>query len=185
MSPPSTASAPSRESLREAVKRRQGIYFSRSRGLWIKGETSGARQDLLRVDVDCDRDALRFTVRQQGRGFCHEGTRTCWGEDGGLGALLRRLARIATDPPEGSYTNRLLKDPALLESKLVEEARELAEAAGQDDVANEAADLIYFASIALTRAGVSLEEVERVLDRRARRITRRSGDAKRVERRGP
>ena len=34
--------------------------------LWLKGETSGATQELLRVDLDCDRDALRFTVRQRG-----------------------------------------------------------------------------------------------------------------------
>ena len=41
-------------------------YWSRSRGLWIKGETSGAVQELRRIDLDCDRDALRFTVRQHG-----------------------------------------------------------------------------------------------------------------------
>ena len=70
----------------------QGVYHSRSRGLWIKGATSGATQELLRIDADCDRDCLRFTVRQQPPGFCHLGTRTCWGEDTGLGDLARRLA---------------------------------------------------------------------------------------------
>src|SRR5205823_13620123 len=54
------------ESLREAVRSRRGVYHSRARGLWIKGETSGATQELLRVDLDCDRDCLRFTVRQAG-----------------------------------------------------------------------------------------------------------------------
>src|ERR687892_769919 len=52
------------ESLRAALEGRRGVYHSRSRGLWAKGETSGAIQELLRVDADCDRDALRFTVRQ-------------------------------------------------------------------------------------------------------------------------
>ncbi len=46
----------SQESIREAVRRRMGIYQSRSRGLWVKGETSGATQELLRIDLDCDRD---------------------------------------------------------------------------------------------------------------------------------
>src|SRR5205085_1134066 len=77
--------------LRVAVRTRRGVYHSRARGLWIKGATSGDTQELLRVDVDCDRDVLRFTVRQHGRGFCHLHTRTCWGNDRGLTALFRRL----------------------------------------------------------------------------------------------
>lgn len=51
----------------------------------MKGTTSGSTQDLLRVAVACDRDALRFTVRQHGDGFCHLGTRSCWGDDDGTG----------------------------------------------------------------------------------------------------
>ena len=85
--------------------------------------------ELIRVDLDCDRDALRFTVRQRGSGFCHAGTRTCFGEDGGLGRLARRLAGRASSAPPGSYTRRLLDDPGLLASKLSEEAREDVEAA--------------------------------------------------------
>lgn len=69
-----------RESLRRAVETRRGVYRSRSRGLWVKGETSGCTQDLLRIDLDCDRDALRFLVRQHGSGFCHKKTWTCWGD---------------------------------------------------------------------------------------------------------
>src|SRR5439155_18828022 len=57
----------SRDSLIRAVGERRGIYWSRSRqAVWVKGETSGNTQKLLRVELDCDRDALRFTVRQQG-----------------------------------------------------------------------------------------------------------------------
>ena len=69
-----------RDSLRQAIRTRRGVYRSRSRGLWVKGETSGCSQDLLRVDLDCDRDAIRFTVRQHGSGFCHKRTWTCWGD---------------------------------------------------------------------------------------------------------
>lgn len=72
------------DSLRQAVETRRGVYRSRSRGLWVKGETSGCQQDLLRVDLDCDRDAMRFLVRQHGSGFCHKNTWTCWGDRKGV-----------------------------------------------------------------------------------------------------
>ena len=161
------------ESLRVAVERRVGAYRSRSRGLWIKGETSGATQRLLRVDVDCDRDTLRFTLRQAGAGFCHLKSRTCWGEDRGLAPVARLVAGRREGAPQGSYTRRLFEEPGLLEAKLVEEAGELAEASSARRVAEEAADLFYFALVALARAGVALSEVEDVLEERRRKVTRR------------
>jgi len=151
-----------RESLKEALAVRQGVYHSRSRGLWRKGETSGNRQELLEILPDCDRDALRFRVRQQGVGFCHVQTPTCWGDDRGLQRLARRLAI----PRPGGYTERLLTEDGLLAAKLREEAGELAEARGEDAVAWEAADLLYFTMVALQRQGVSLERVVRELERR-------------------
>ena len=160
-------------SLREAVRTQRGVYHSRSRGLWIKGETSGDVQDLLRIDPDCDRDALRFTVRQHGAGFCHLNRRTCWGEDEGLARLARRLAERVADAPENSYTRRLLENPDLLRDKLLEEARELAEANEKQEVIWETADLVYFALVAMARGGVSLAEVENHLARRALRLTHR------------
>jgi phosphoribosyl-ATP pyrophosphohydrolase len=173
------------ESLRAAVDEGRGIYWSRRRGLWRKGETSGDVQELLRVEADCDRDALRFTVRQGGGGFCHLGTHDCWGEDRGLGALARRLAARRDDAPAGSYTARLLSEPWLLGAKLKEEAQELAEADAPGDVAWEAADLMYFTLVAMARSGVSLAAVENELDRRSRKLIRRPGDAKDTDDRTP
>ena len=166
------------ESLREAVRTGRGVYHSRKRGLWVKGESSGAVQTLLNVAPDCDRDALRFTVRQAGRGFCHRDTWTCWGEDRGLPELARRLAARVADAPAGSYTRRLLDDPELLRKKLVEEAQELAAASEPPHVAAEVADLVYFALVAMVRAGVPLSQVEAELDRRALKVHRRPGNAK-------
>jgi len=55
------------ESVRASVAEQRGIYYSRSRGgLWRKGDSSGAVQELVGLDMDCDSDALRFTVRQRG-----------------------------------------------------------------------------------------------------------------------
>ena len=161
------------EFLRAALEQDRGVYHSRSRGLWIKGATSGATQELLRVDADCDRDCLRFTVRQQPPGFCHLNTRTCWGDEGGLVALARRLAERRIAAPDGSYTAKLLADPALLGAKLREEAAELAEAQARAEVIHEAADLLYFTLATLARHNIDLAQVERALDRRALRVTRR------------
>jgi phosphoribosyl-ATP pyrophosphohydrolase len=160
------------ESLRTAIEAKRGAYHSRSRGLWLKGETSGATQELRAVDVDCDRDTLRFTVRQHGA-FCHTGHRTCWGEDHGLGRLQRRLAGIAEAGGTGSNTNKLLDDADLLASKIREEAAELAETDDPEAVVAEAADLLYFLMVKATAAGVTLDMIDEELDRRERRLTRR------------
>jgi phosphoribosyl-ATP pyrophosphohydrolase len=166
------------ESLREAVRTRSGVYHSRKRGLWRKGGSSGDTQELLRVDPDCDRDTLRFTVRQSGRGFCHNGTTTCWGQGRGLAALGRTVSDRIKDAPPESYTARLVSDSGLLKAKLIEEARELADADNAAETAHEAADVIYFTMVAMAKAGVNLEDVEAVLDSRALKVTRRPGNAK-------
>ena len=137
-------------------------------------------QELLRVQLDCDNDALLFTVKQKGStaAFCHLLTRSCWGEEGGLSALERTLASRMVDAPAGSYTKRLFDDPELLRHKLMEEAQELSEAGEPSHVAAEAADLIYFALVACTKAGVDLADVEAHLNKRSLKVRRRAGNSK-------
>ncbi|MEM8949980.1 MAG: phosphoribosyl-ATP diphosphatase [Pseudomonadota bacterium] len=161
------------DSLRTALERGVGVYHSRSRGLWVKGESSGATQDLIQVAADCDRDCLRFKVRQAEPGFCHLDTRTCWGEDQGLSKLVRRLEARRRTAPEGSYTARLFQDPELLGKKLREEADELATATDRDNAVHEAADVLFFTLTMLAARGIELDEVEAALDRRALKVTRR------------
>jgi phosphoribosyl-ATP pyrophosphohydrolase len=134
---------------------------------------------VVKIHLDCDRDTLLFTVRQSPPGFCHTGSRSCWGEDHGLSRLGRRLATLAADPPEASNTAKLLEDPDLLAAKLSEEAGELARASSAEDVVHETADLIYFALVKAASVGVSVSQVEAELDIRERRVTRRP-----MERRG-
>jgi len=167
------------ESLRCAITKGVGAYHSRSRaGLWIKGSTSGAQQRLLRIDKDCDGDTLLFTVEQSGQGFCHRETRSCWGPDKGLTQLARTVRQRLDSAPAGSYTRRLLDDSGLLAAKLFEEVAELMEADSPEEVAAETADVLYFAMVAMARGGAGLTQVEKILDRRALRVTRRPGDAK-------
>lgn len=169
-----------RQSLKEAIETGRGVYWSRGRGLWRKGESSGDVQQLIRVDADCDRDTLRFTVRQTGPsgGFCHLNTRTCWGPDAGLAEVARRVRQPKNARDAGSYTSRLLNDPALLTSKILEEAREFVEAEDRDHRVREAADLLYFVLVRLAAEGIDLSEIDHELAKRALKVSRRPGDAK-------
>eukprot|EP00547_Thalassionema_nitzschioides_P005760 CAMPEP_0194219836 /NCGR_PEP_ID=MMETSP0156-20130528/26974_1 /TAXON_ID=33649 /ORGANISM="Thalassionema nitzschioides, Strain L26-B" /LENGTH=455 /DNA_ID=CAMNT_0038949647 /DNA_START=35 /DNA_END=1402 /DNA_ORIENTATION=+ len=171
----------SKESIVAALECGRGVYYSRSRnGLWRKGDTSGHYQILHRLDVDCDSDALRFTVTQRGDppAFCHLNTLTCWGEPRGLRHLEQTLSDRLQSAPEGSYTKRLFDDPELLRDKLVEEAQELSEANDKVHVAEELADVLYFAMTKAIKAGISIDDAVAELDRRTRKVTRRKGDSK-------
>jgi phosphoribosyl-ATP pyrophosphohydrolase/phosphoribosyl-AMP cyclohydrolase/histidinol dehydrogenase len=57
------------ESIAEALRTGTGVYQSRKRGLWYKGQSSGDVQELVRVGLDCDADCLVFVVKQKGRGW--------------------------------------------------------------------------------------------------------------------
>eukprot|EP00752_Nemacystus_decipiens_P012342 g10942.t1 len=168
-------------SIRASIECGRGVYWSRSRGgLWRKGDTSGAWQALRGISVDCDSDAIKFTVWQHGSpaAFCHFNRRNCWEEERGLGHLERMLVKRKEQAPEGSYTKRLFEDPVLLRNKLVEEAQELAEAETKKHVAEEAADVTYFMMVRCAAAGVSWEDVEKELDMRSLKLKRRPGNAK-------
>ena len=131
--------------------------------------------------MDCDGDAIRFTVTQRGddkAAFCHLNTLTCWGNPRGILHLQETLQDRFQSAPEGSYTKRLFSDPALLREKLVEEAQELSEATEPDDVAGELADVLYFAMVRAVAAGVSFDDAIAELDRRSRKVTRRKGNRK-------
>ena len=67
-----------REALEKTLSTGFMHYWSRSRQkLWLKGESSGNRQEVVDWFKDCDGDTLLFTVRQQG-GACHTGYESCF-----------------------------------------------------------------------------------------------------------
>ncbi|KZS98050.1 histidine biosynthesis trifunctional-protein [Sistotremastrum niveocremeum HHB9708] len=168
----------SRESITESIITGKGVYQSRKHGLWRKGETSGSVQDVVRITQDCDSDTLEFSVIQHGTGFCHLGTASCFGALTGLPALENTLKSRLESAPEGSYTRRLYSSPDMLRAKIMEEADELCQAETPEDIAFEAADLFYFALTKCVSQGVSLQDIERSLDAKAKRITRRPGNTK-------
>ena len=168
----------SAESLAESLATGKAVYQSRRRGLWRKGATSGNVQELLRATPDCNRNALRFTVRQAGAGFCHKQTETCFGAPSGLRALERTLRERRRNAPPGSYAAKLFGDPALLDAKLREEVEELCEASAGEQAVAEAADVLFFTLARLVRDGQGLSELAGELDARATRVSRRPGLAK-------
>ncbi len=69
------------EALRRTLTTGRATYWSRSRQeYWVKGETSGHRQWVRSVALDCDGDALLVTVDQEGPA-CHTGTRSCFSRE--------------------------------------------------------------------------------------------------------
>lgn len=71
-------------------------FYSRSRReYWVKGETSGNRQWVREVRLDCDGDTLLVVVDQEGPA-CHTGMRTCF--DAGELAVSGHTG--ATTPPD-------------------------------------------------------------------------------------
>ncbi len=73
----------------------RSTFFSRSRNeYWVKGETSGHRQWVRGVRLDCDGDTVLVTVDQEGPA-CHTGSRTCF--DGP--ARLLRCSRPSSSSP--------------------------------------------------------------------------------------
>lgn len=68
------------EALHRTLTSGRVTFWSRSRReYWRKGDTSGHRQYVKGVAVDCDGDALLVRVDQVGAA-CHTGARTCFDE---------------------------------------------------------------------------------------------------------
>jgi phosphoribosyl-ATP pyrophosphohydrolase/phosphoribosyl-AMP cyclohydrolase len=169
---------------REALERTRATgelhLWSRSRGeLWHKGATSGNRQVVRALRLDCDGDAVLALVEPAGPA-CHTGERTCFhrGELEPpaayevLPGLERTIAaRAAGGDANGSYTAQLLADPPLIGEKVREEAEEVTRAAREESdarVAEEAADVLYHLSVLLRSRGLTLTDAEGVLAARRR-----------------
>lgn len=79
-----------REAVRRTLTTGRVWFWSRSRQeYWRKGDTSGHRQYVRGVAVDCDADTLLVSVVQVGAA-CHTGTRTCFTD--------REIAALIGDP---------------------------------------------------------------------------------------
>jgi phosphoribosyl-AMP cyclohydrolase len=74
----------------------RSTFYSRSRNeYWVKGETSGNRQWVREVRLDCDGDTLLVTVHQEGPA-CHTGSRSCFD--------THRLPAVVIDNDRGAVS---------------------------------------------------------------------------------
>ncbi|MEQ7009648.1 phosphoribosyl-AMP cyclohydrolase [Actinopolymorpha sp. B17G11] len=82
------------EALHRTLTTGRTTFWSRSRRTyWVKGETSGHRQWVKEVRLDCDGDSILVKVDQEGPA-CHTGDRTCFDAD-----LLDAVVGVPT--PQG------------------------------------------------------------------------------------
>ncbi|MEM2176520.1 MAG: phosphoribosyl-AMP cyclohydrolase [Archaeoglobaceae archaeon] len=66
------------EAILKTIETGYAHYWSRSRNkLWMKGESSGNRQRVIEIRVDCDCDSLLYIVEQKGNA-CHTGNKSCF-----------------------------------------------------------------------------------------------------------
>ena len=169
-----------REALDETLKRGRAVFYSRSKQrLWEKGETTGHTLEVVGVALDCDADTLLISAHPRGPA-CHNGTRTCFGNDPRSAAeslaFLAKLESVieqrASEKPEASYTARLLeKGIARVAQKVGEEGVELALAGvgdSGDKVVEESADLLYHLLVLLRARGLRFGDVVRILEARHR-----------------
>ena len=156
------------EAVRKSFDCGRLTFWSRSRNeLWTKGDTSGNVLQVVRMRADCDRDCILATVLPTGPA-CHTGSWTCFtsaiDEKSSMGRLYNVIADRFANPKPGSYTATL--DAKRVREKVEEEAEELCEAEGKEEVIWEAADLLYFVNVLMYKEGVSWKDVYDELDRR-------------------
>ena len=168
----------SREALARTLETGRATFFSRSRGrLWTKGEESGNTQSVRALKTDCDADAVLLRVDPAGPA-CHTGARSCFfravegapeakpapGET--LAGLEKLLRERQSAPPPGSYSAKLFDNETLRHKKVGEEASELIIASlrgTREEIAGEAADLVFHALVLLRAHGLGLADVAEVL----------------------
>lgn len=174
------------ESLARTLETGETWFWSRSRKqLWHKGETSGHTQQVVKIDVDCDGDALTVLVKPNGPA-CHTGQESCFHHElwKGFSDDQIELGEVLTDlyaliesrqreRPKDSYTTYLFNqglDKIL--KKVGEESSETIIAAKNEDrkaLARESSDLLYHLLVMFVERGLTLDDVRDELVSRRKR----------------
>ncbi len=170
------------EAIRKTLETGFATYYSRSRKqLWVKGETSGNKQKIVKVKVDCDGDSVLYLVKDYGVA-CHTGEESCFYRNIEfkkeekpdpyeiIHALYEKVLDRKQSKPEGSYVAKLFeKGSDKIIQKVGEEAIETVIALKNKDkneIVYETADLLFHLIVALADAGVKIEDIQEELLRR-------------------
>jgi len=163
------------EAITKTIETGKVTFWSRTQNkLWMKGETSGNILSLISLHVDCDRDTLLIRANPTGP-TCHTGSTSCFATTQKSPAtFLQELGDIIRDRhmamPDGSYTTELFRaGKARIAQKVGEEGVEVAIAHMADDkegLVGEVADLFYHSLVLLEDAGLTLQDVTAMLEKR-------------------
>lgn len=163
------------EALQQTLETKWLTFYSRSKQrLWMKGETSGNRLQLVEMTVDCDNDTLLIRVNPTGS-VCHTGAKHCFGETKQTDwEFIQRLEAIIegrkANPSETSYTSKLFASGlSRMAQKVGEEGVEVVIASlGSNDqeFCGEVADLWFHTMVLLRARDLTLDSVIEVLRQR-------------------
>ena len=178
------------ESLKRTLETSETWFWSRSRSsLWHKGETSGNKQRVVDVSIDCDYDAIRILVVPEGPA-CHTGAQSCFHNElqnapasdnqkvrrdfgATLGNLYELIESRQRERPDGSYTTYLFAEGLdKILKKVGEEATETIIAAKNEDsqaLVRETSDLLYHLIVLLVERGLTLDQVSDELSSRRKK----------------
>ncbi len=163
-----------KESLEISIAEKRTCFWSRSRQeLWRKGETSGNVQHIVKIDADCDMDALSVYVEKEGPA-CHTGAESCfhnniytnaeYNSEFSLEALAKLIEGRKIEKKEGSYTTYLFeKGIDKILKKVGEECTEVIIAGKADDKAEtvyEISDLVYHVLVLMVEMGISIDDIK-------------------------
>ncbi|MBJ7693895.1 bifunctional phosphoribosyl-AMP cyclohydrolase/phosphoribosyl-ATP pyrophosphatase [Weissella confusa] len=166
------------ESYQKTLETKETWFWSRSRHeLWHKGATSGHTQQVIKMTLDCDVDALVVQVLPNGPA-CHTGAVSCFFNDLTEGKLMadqtfEELYELVLNrqkvPKPDSYTDYLFsKGRDKILKKLGEEATEVVIAAKENkqELQYEVADLLFHLMVLLVNEGVTIADIEQELGSR-------------------
>jgi phosphoribosyl-ATP pyrophosphohydrolase/phosphoribosyl-AMP cyclohydrolase len=161
------------QAYQKTVSENKVTFFSRTKSrLWTKGEESGNFLHVKSIAPDCDNDTILIKVKPEGP-TCHTGSRNCFNTQYNQNFILQ-LESIIKDryenPREGSYVDKLrTKGLNKIAQKVGEEGVETVIAAlaeNEEDLINEASDLVFHLLMLLKEKNVSLEAIAKNLEGR-------------------
>ncbi|MEE1999892.1 bifunctional phosphoribosyl-AMP cyclohydrolase/phosphoribosyl-ATP diphosphatase HisIE [Alkalimonas sp. MEB108] len=165
------------QALSHTLSSEKVTFFSRSKQrLWTKGESSGHTLDLVAISNDCDADSILVLAMPKGP-TCHVGTETCWHDNQSNSPALSFLydleqviqSRKEADPASSYTASLFAKGVKRIAQKVGEEGVESALAAmagDKEELANEAADLVFHLLVLLQSQQLELNDVLKVLQKR-------------------
>ena len=171
-----------KEAIQKTIETGYATYFSRSRNkLWVKGETSGNKQKIVDIKVDCDEDSIIYLVKDYGVA-CHTGEESCFYRSINMEkvekpdayeifhALYEKILDRKINKPESSYVAKLFeKGHDKIIQKVGEEAIESIIALknkNKEEIVYEVSDLLFHLIVALVDSGVKIEEIQEELLKR-------------------